>query len=286
MGEQKAIVAREAGTRPAVPSLRQRVNEILEPANEGDRSSRAFDLFIVLLIAVNTLAIVLESVAETYAAAPFIFDWLERVSVIVFTVEYALRVWSCVSSPRFASPVRGRLRFILTPMATIDLLAIIPFYLPMIGIDLRFIRAVRLLRVFRTLKFGRYSRALQSFGRVFQAKREQLLMSALVMSLLLLLSSALMYYAERDAQPDVFGSIPSAMWWAVMTLTTVGYGDVYPVTQIGRLLGSVIAILGVGAFALPAGILGAGFVEEMQMNRRKTKVCPHCGRAIDDDGQQ
>ena len=262
--------------------LKKRAYEILEVAHPGDRASRVFDIFILSLIAANVAALILESVESIRSKGPSLFQWFEAVSVAIFTLEYVLRVWSCTSSPEHAAPVKGRLRFMLTPLALIDLFAVLPFYLPFTGIDLRFIRAVRLVRLFRVMKVARYSNAVRTLGRVLKAKKEELAVTVFVLLLLLLFASTIMYHAEREAQPEHFGSIPASMWWAVATLTTVGYGDVYPVTSVGKAIASVIAILGIGMFALPTGILGAGFVEEVQSKKRQPIVCPRCGHEIRD----
>lgn len=165
-------------------------------------------------------------------------------------------------------------------MPLIDLLAIAPFYLPMMGVDLRAFRALRLFRLLRVAKLGRYSMALKLIGHVVRSKREELITTVIFMLLLLLFASSLMYFAERDVQPEVFGSIPESMWWAVTTLTTVGYGDVSPVTPVGKALGSVVAILGVGMFALPTGILGSGFVEAIENQKNDSGICPTCGQCV------
>ena len=258
--------------------IRQRTHEILGRPERGDVASRAFDVVILSLIAVNVLALILESVAPIYEASGSWFRRLEAVSVTVFSVEYVLRVWSSVEDPRFAGP-GGRLRYMATPLAVMDLLAVLPFWLPLIGLDLRILRTLRLFRIFWLGKLGRYSIALQTLGRVVIAKRGELAITGALGAALLLIASTLMYFVEHAAQPDTFSSIPASMWWAVATLTTVGYGDVYPVTPLGRILGSVIAVLGIGMFALPTGILGAAFTEELQAYRASTSGrCPRCGK--------
>jgi len=260
--------------------MKKRVYQVLEVGAAVDLASKVFDWFILSLIALNVTAVVVETVEPIYQRAPSLFKWFETVSVAIFTIEYVLRVWSCTESKKHRSPVCGRLRFALTPMALVDLFAVLPFYLPFLGVDLRFIRAVRLVRVFRVFKVARYSTALKTLARVMSAKKEELLITLFVLLLLLLLSSSLIYFAEHDAQPEHFSSIPASMWWGVATLTTVGYGDVYPITPVGKVLASTIAILGIGMFALPTGILGAGFVEAMQARKRRTRTCPHCGKEI------
>lgn len=255
---------------------RRRVYEIVQVAAPGDTASRVFDLTILSFIVLSVCAIIAESVQPLRAAYSALFQALEIVSVGVFTIEYALRLWSCVASPSFSRPVRGRIRFAVTAMAIVDLAAILPFYLPFIGLDLRFIRVVRLLRFFRVAKLARYSTALQTVHIVLKARKQEILICVSFAAVLLVLASSLMYYIE----PERFSSIPGAMWWGVATLTTVGYGDTFPVTPLGKLLGAIVAILGIGMFALPTAILGGGFVEELQKRKQKPKVCPHCGRQL------
>lgn len=158
--------------------------------------------------------------------------------------------------------------------------SILPLYLPFTGLDLRFLRVVRMMRVFRLAKVGRYSESIRMLKTVAAARKEQLLCTLVLLVVLLVMAASMMYFAENPAQPETFSSIPAAMWWAVATLTTVGYGDVYPVTVLGKVMASVIAVLGVGMFALPTGILGAGFVEKLDRRRKPTK-CPHCGETIE-----
>src|SRR3990172_2748634 len=260
--------------------VRKRIYELLGVAKRGDTASKIVNVFIVSLIGLNVLAMILESIALVRSVSPRLFWVFECVSVGIFTVEYLLRVWSCVEEARFNAAVGGRVRFALTPMALIDLLAIAPFYLPFTGIDLRFLRILRMMRIFRIAKLARYSRSLQTMRRVVLAKKEPLTSTAFILVLLIIIAASTLYFAENRVQPEAFSSIPAAMWWAVTTLTTVGYGDVFPVTLLGKLLASVIAILGIGMFALPTAILGAGFVGEMNQAKRETR-CPHCGKKLE-----
>jgi len=260
--------------------MKQRIYEILETAAPGDATSRFLDLFLIALILLNVTAVVLETIGTLYQSYKPWFDALELLTVLVFTVEYLLRMWSCTADHRYRHALFGRLRFACTPLALFDLLAILPFWLTLAGVDARIVRLVRVLRIFRIAKLSRYSHAIQALGQVFVAKREELLVTVVLMLVLLVIASTLMYYAEHDAQPEAFSSIPAAMWWAVATLTTVGYGDVYPITTLGRLLGAVIAVLGIGMFALPTGVLGAAFLEEIEKRRKGEAICPHCGMPL------
>jgi voltage-gated potassium channel len=262
--------------------MKERLYNILETATEGNSVSRVFDIFIIVLIALNVLAVILETVEGLYIRFEQVFNLFELFSIGVFTVEYVLRLWVCTVNEKYSSPVRGRLQFVSQPMALIDLLAILPFYLPVVfPLDPRFLRALRLFRLFRLFKMGRYSESLQTLGNVLKSKKEEMVVTFFVISLLLVFASSTIYYVEHDAQPEAFSSIPAAMWWGVATLTTVGYGDVYPITPIGKFLGAVIALLGIGMFALPAGILASGFAEELQKKGTK-RICPHCGKDIDE----
>lgn len=259
--------------------LKIRVHQIVEKADHGDLASRLFDIFIMALIVVNVIAVMLETVPWLAIAHSYYFHVFDLFSVAIFTTEYLLRIWSITADPKYRKPFSGRLRFLMSPMALVDLFAILPFYIPMIvELDLRMIRALRLVRLFRVLKFGRYSQSLRLFGTVIRGKKEEMGIVLFMLAILLVVASSLMYFVEHEKQPEAFSSIPASLWWGVMTLTTVGYGDVYPITDIGRALGMLIAVLGIGLFALPAAILSSGFVVTLQ--EREGKACPHCGEII------
>jgi voltage-gated potassium channel len=237
---------------------------------------------MIFLILVNVSVVILETVKPLHATYAWEFAVIDFVSVVVFTVEYFLRLWVCTQYAAYSHPVTGRLRFAATPFAIIDALAILPFYIPfIIPIDLRFLRILRLFRIIRVLKLGRYSDAVTTFHSILARKKEELILALSLLFIAMVLASTLMYYAEHDAQPEVFDSIPHAMWWALVTLATVGYGDVYPVTAIGKLLSGVVVIVGIGIFALPTAIFASGFVEEIEKNQEH--YCPHCGRQVHKD---
>lgn len=262
--------------------MRERIYHILNLDGEHRRGARVFEIFILSLIVLNVLAVMAETVESVEARyRGFLWDF-EVFSVAVFTIEYFARLWSCVVNPLYQRPALGRIRYVVSFFAVVDLFAILPFYAPMlIAFDLRFLRAVRLFRVFRLLKVARYSRALANLVSVFRAKKAELGITVIALLLFLLIASTTMYDVEHDAQPKNFPDIPSAMWWGVVTLTTVGYGDIYPITPLGKFLGSVIALAGIGLFALPAGIIASGLVEEARSKRDKQKTCPHCGHVLE-----
>lgn len=265
-------------------SFRQRVWEIVEAVEHTGKPKKIldyFDIFILLLIFLNVLAVILETVPALEQNFGDYFFRFEVFSVTIFTIEYLARIWACTSQAKFSRPFWGRLKFIFTPMALIDLLAILPFFLTFTTVDLRFIRTLRLFRLFRVLKLARYSYSLQLFGKVIKNKKEELVMTATLMFVLMILAASFIYIAENEAQPDKFTDIPTSMWWSIVTLTTVGYGDVFPVTTFGKVCAAFIAVLGIGMFALPTGILGASFVEEIGKMKDGEKICPHCGEKID-----
>ena len=263
---------------PEQVGLRRRIWEILDVGRPGDKASLVFDAFIQSLIAANVVALVLSTMDEFEAEWGRQLLRFEDVSVLIFTIEYLGRLVTCTTDARFAKLVHGRIAYARTPMALVDLFAILPWYLPMVGIDLRFMRA---LRLFRLLKLSRYSKPLGMFRRVVRKKRDQLVATLFLIGMALLFASSLMYYAEHDSQPEVFSSIPKSMWWGMVTLSTVGYGDMFPVTPMGRALGACIAMLGVLMFALPTAILGSAFMEEFE-TQRSARTCPHCGERLDE----
>ena len=185
-------------------------------------------------------------------------------------------VTAATEHPDNSHPVYGRVRYARSPYMLVDPLAIVPFYLAAV-IDLRFLRALRLVRFLRLFKLARYSESLKLFVPAVRMKREELVITSAVGVILLLVASSAMYFAERTAQPEAFSSIPTSIWWGVVTLTTVGYGDVTPVTPLGKLLAAAVTVTGIGLFALPASIMAAGFIEAA---REKTTRCPHCGGEI------
>lgn len=262
--------------------VRSKVYNLLHPLHSGSQAGRTVELCLLILIFINIIALILESVPEINALYGSFFFVLEFFSVMIFTVEYVLRVWSTVENPRYENPVTGRLRYMGSGMAIIDLLAILPFYLAYLPIDLRFLRVIRLFRLFRLLKIARYLKALILIQTVLHEKREQIYLSLMFIFFLLITISTLMFFVENEVQPEIFSSIPASMWWGIETLTTVGYGDMLPVTPLGKVLGGMISVLGIGLFALPAGILSSGLTEHLQKNQKEEekKKCPHCGRDI------
>jgi voltage-gated potassium channel len=266
----------------ALAHWKARLHEIMEAPVVSDPVSYWYKVFSVSLISASVLSVVLETVPALFGQYGAFFAIFECISVAIFTVEYVLHVAIADTDPRYQRPFWGRLKFLVSPLALVDLVAVLPFYLPMVTpVDLRFMRVLRLLRLMRIFKIGRYSESMEVMGAVIHSKKEELLVTTAVALMMLTVVSSLMYYLENAAQPQIFSSIPAAMWWGVATLTTVGYGDIYPITPLGKLLGGFSALMGIGMFALPAGILGSAFVVEMQKRHSAPKTCSQCGKVVD-----
>lgn len=268
-------------------SIKERIYNLIRDDDENDLASNIFDGIIITLIIINVALVVAQtfSIPETVQK---VFDWIELISVIIFSIEYLLRVYTADLMHPELSHFKARIKYIFSFMALIDLLAILPFYLPyLVPIDLRVLRILRVVRLLRIFKINRYTTALTSIGTVFKRKKAQLLSSIFVVLLLMIMAAVLMYNVESEAQPEAFSNALSALWWAVATFTTVGYGDIYPVTVLGKILSAIIALLGIGLVAVPTGIISAGFTELIDEEKDKRSeedeksYCPYCGHKLD-----
>jgi len=247
--------------------FRRKVYQML--GGEGHRSwaVKATDYALMLLISVNCVFSMLESVERLAVMHGKVFHDFDVISVGIFTVEYALRLWTAVEMRRYAHPVWGRLRWMITPLAIVDLLAVLPFYLGFfVQFDLRELRVLRLLRIF---KLSRYSNAMSIMKSVLRQEAKSLGTVMFLFLILLMFISSLMYLVEHPVQPQVFSDVPTSLWWGVETMTTLGYGDMIPMTSLGKLLGGVTALMGVGMIALPAGIMASGFTEQIRLRREQ-----------------
>jgi voltage-gated potassium channel len=250
-------------------AVQNRLNQILERADFGDRVSRSTDMFFTALVIVNIISITLESVPWIYAAHKSLFTWIEIISVGIFTIEYLCRVWVAptkISGPRnFGSAWKSRAKYMLSFSGLVDLLSILPFYLRSFFpfLDLRILRALRLLRI---LKLSHYNSAMEDLFEAIFEERRSFYAASYLFAILFILSSTLMYFAEYRSHPTGFQSIPDSMYWALITLTTVGYGDITPITVTGKLIAVGSAILGVIVVAIITGIVASSF--NAQMERR------------------
>lgn len=262
--------------------LRKLLYRVLETSAGKRRGiSLVFNLVLITIITLNAIAIVLHTVPEYNQRYAQLFIDFELFSVLFFSIEYLLRVWVCVENEKYHHPVSGRLRYIVSASAIIDFLAIFPFYFSLFATDLGVVRILRLFRIFRLFRISRYSQAFRMIQRVVEEKKEELVLSLSFVVFMLIILSSVVYFVEHPAQPDKFTSIPATMWWGISAMTTVGYGDILPITPLGKLLGGISAIVGIGLFALPTGILVSGFTEQVRTRKDPSKrVCPHCGRDI------
>lgn len=247
----------------------KRTYEILERRRTRDSWAYWVNMSLIVLVLANILAVIIESEHAVYTDYAPLFDSFEYFSVAVFLIEYILRVWTApLNRDLGTTPTRRRLRYVFSLYGLIDLIAIVPsllaYFLP--SMDLRFLRAIRLARI---LKFTHYSHAFQDLWHAVYEERRAFLASLYVLGVAIILSSTMMYLVEHQAQPEHFASIPRAMWWSVITLTTVGYGDVSPVTAMGQFLGAIVALMGVCTVALITGILASSFAVQMERRKRE-----------------
>lgn len=261
-------------------NFKKKIYHLIERGEHGSKINLYFDYAIMALILLNIIALILETIPEIRSSIGQYLRLFEIISVGVFTIEYLLRIYVSDLIYPSAGRFKASLRFIFSGYGLVDLLSILPFYIPfIIKTDLRFLRILRLMRFLRILKINRYNKSLNLIQSVIKEKSSELTLTGFAALLVLIIASFLMYYAEGNVQPDKFPNILACFWWAIATLTTVGYGDVYPVTALGKVLSGTIAVLGIGLVALPTGIIGAGFLEKIGKDKNHKK-CPHCGKEI------
>lgn len=249
--------------------MRRRVARIFDDSGPPTVAAQIVNALIAVLIVVNVIAIILESV-EAFRQAFTVWFWrIEEFATAVFAVEYVLRVWTIVdrADGRYASPVRGRLRYMVSFFAIVDLIAVLPAVFGLLGS--RDFRLLRVLRLLRMLKLTRHSTAFGLIWAVFREEARSIAAVLFILLLTLVLSGSLMYIVEGDAQPKVFDSIPAAMWWAIETISTVGYGDMVPISVPGRILAGVVSIVGIGAVALLSGLITVSFLDQIRVRREQ-----------------
>ncbi len=263
--------------------VKGKVHSLLHPEIGNTRWDKILNAFIITLIILNVIAVTLETVESIHTPYKQFFKIFDTVSVIIFTLEYIFRVWSSNHDPKYAHSFHGRLKYMRSPEAIVDLLAILPFYIhTIVGLDLRVLRLLRLLRFLRLFRLTAYMKSAKMVKSVFVSRASDLKLSLVLITILIIMASCLVYFAEHPAQPKVFSSIPATFWWAIVTVTSVGYGDMVPITVLGKVLTGIITLSGLAIFALPAGIVTAGFLEEMRKGKHKAlHFCPHCGEALD-----
>ncbi|WP_319579275.1 ion transporter [uncultured Methanospirillum sp.] len=249
--------------RERYDQIKSRVHVILDDPTPGDRTAFRVQWFLALVVLLNAVAIVLATVPSIDRQFRFLFGPLMNSCLLIFTIEYLLRIWSCTSSQNIREIIGDRFRYAMHLYLLIDLISILPIFFPiLLHRNLTLLRTVRLLSIFKLGRYSRYSQSLAQLKRVLFRKREIFAIMVFILIFVVLFSSTLLYLIEFPVQPEKFSSIPASMWWSAMTITTVGYGDIYPVTTLGKIIAAGFTFLGVLVLALPSAILATGFIEE------------------------
>lgn len=252
--------------------IKPAIYDIIRDDYQKNNISNLFDKTIIILITLNVLLVILDTF-NLPESVKSIFSIIEIISIIIFSIEYILRIWTSNYIYPNLKGFKARIKYFFTIMSLIDLLSILPFFIPfIIPIDLRVLRIFRLFRLFRLLKFNRYTQAFSNIQSVIVNKSSQLLSSIFILSLLMVISSIIMYNLESQVQPEVFENAFSGFLWSLNTITTVGNGEIYPITIAGKILSSIISLLGLGFVAIPTGIISAGFIENSDNNREYTRT--------------
>ena len=258
-------------------STRKKVHILLHPELGETKWDKIINAFIIFLIISNVLVVILETVPWIHDKYLTFFYYFDLISVIIFTIEYVLRVWSCDHDPRYSHTFFGRLKYMFSYEGLIDLVAILPFYVHVVvGLDLRVLRMLRLLRFLRLFRLTAYMKSAKMIRNVFVKRASDLKLSVVLILILIIIASSVMYFAEHNAQPTVFSSIPATLWYAIVTLTTVGFGDITPQTPFGQFIASIIMILGYAIIAIPTGIVSSEMTKNNQEIENNTEVCPNC----------
>jgi len=248
-------------------TFRQHVHAIVWPSRFGGQIHNFFDLFIIVWVVLSVISVLLETVESVHYILAMEFAVLDSVAVAIFTTEYLMRMYSCVEDPRFQSAYAGRARYGFTPGAVIDALAVTPFFLEALLHHLFDLRFLRIFRMLRLLKLTRFSDATKLVWDGIKREAGTIGASFFVLLLVIILCGSLGYLLEHNAQPDKFESIPGAIYWSVITLSSVGYGDISPITPMGRFITSFMALLGIALVAIPSGILSAAFTDQLRIER-------------------
>jgi len=262
----------QGGSPPGPPSsLRVRLNKLLDPSAWGRKGLSPLNWTVCALIVIAGTLAVLETEPTLTSGNEHLFIVAEIVFAAVFLVEYVARVWSSAENPSYGPGFVGRIRYMASWPALIDIVALAPVLLTPFGSETFLLRLLRLARILSVARLGRFTGAMTLLAEAARSRMFELLLSLCVGLVLLVISSTMIYLAEAQVQPAAFGSIPRAMWWAIVTLTTVGYGDVYPITVVGKMFAGLTAVMGIGLIAMPTGILAAAVSDAIRRHRVKSK---------------
>ena len=262
-------------------TFRQHVHAIVWPSRFGGQMHDFFELFIIGWVVISVISVLLETVESAHYILAIEFAVLDSIAVAVFTTEYLMRIYSCVEDPKFKQAYAGRIRYAFTPGAIIDALAVMPFFLEALLHHLFDLRFLRIFRMLRLLKLTRFSDATKLVWDGIKREAGTIGASFFVLLLVIILCGSIGYLLEHAAQPDKFESIPGAIYWSVITLSSVGYGDISPVTPVGRFVTSLMALLGIALVAIPSGILSAAFTDQLRIEREN--IGAKIAAMMDDD---
>jgi voltage-gated potassium channel len=254
-------------------TLRKRTHDLLHNPVRGRRATTWINRALALLIIGNCLAVGIETVPTIYEGHQRAFGMFETCSTLIFAFEYLARLWCAVEQSAYSHPIWGRLRWMLRPVAVLDLLVLITFFAPQ---DFRFLRLLRLLRLLHVLNLDHMAETYEHLRASLAIRKDLLIVAGMLMMFSMYASAALLYTFENPVQPTVFSSIPATLWWSVITLTTIGYGDMAPITAMGKLCAGLTSIFGIAVFALPAAIVTSTVIDADWRSKR----CPHCGGSL------
>ncbi len=260
---------------PVDKHFRQKLFHILHKPSPQNPWARYANYLLAALIVSNALFVAIETVPAIGQTYHVYFVVFEGLSTSIFALEYLARIWVCVEQGRYQRPIAGRIRYALSPLPILDLIVILTFWSP---VDLRFLRVARMVRLLKVLNLVHFEESLGRLGAALQRRKELLIVAVVMMVFCIYASAAILYQVEHGAQPDVFSSIPGTLWWAMTTLTTIGYGDMVPITGFGKLCAGLISVFGIGVFALPSAIVTAAIVEAGASDVSPAR-CHHCGKA-------
>ncbi|MGB1253020.1 MAG: ion transporter [Candidatus Promineifilaceae bacterium] len=291
----------EMRSNNAALTIRERIYRLVEPVSNPTRVEQFVDYFLLVMIAISVLTFIIGTVPEVDAQYGELLGAFEILAVTVFTLEYLLRLYACTIDPKYSDPLWGRIRYALTPMMVIDLLAILPFHVAAVGGELFVLRILRLFRLARVLKVNRYSSALTAIGAAWRKKGPELIIAASMMLTLIVIAATLLFYAEQGHHDgERFTSIPDTLWAAVAIVSPLGYDGYFPNTVVGKSLMMIISVFGVAFVALPAGIFAGAFSAQLTEVFRQEEAeaialakasdaahaatgveCPHCGKVVE-----
>ena len=288
--------------RSKINNLEKALFYLVDENDEHNKLSKFFNYFLMILIILSVGEMALETDDSIFIPYRNYFRIFDFFTVMVFSTEYIIRIVTAHLTKENQGKTRWQSikEYVISFAGIVDLLSILPFYLDFTNLDLRVLRMLRLLRFFRVFKITRYNDSMKLVADVIKDKRSEIGVIMGLIIIIMIISSFIMFYAEHESQPEQFPNVLGCLWWAIVTMTTIGYGDVYPVTTMGKLIGSIMAILGIGLVAMPTGIISAGFLEKINEKQEKEKkqeknkeqqqievtdkknFCPYCGHKLED----